>query len=69
MTPSDVSKDSIYLAGWKCENGHGYRMRVCDRVAAADAGVENTCPVCNINSWTSFAEKGTTPIIFEVLEE
>tara|TARA_R110000824_G_scaffold256814_1_gene445850 strand:+ start:770 stop:976 length:207 start_codon:yes stop_codon:yes gene_type:complete len=65
MTPSDVSADSVFLAWWKCENGHSYRMRVCDRIAAADAGVKNNCPVCDINSWTNWAEPGTSPQIGE----
>ena len=64
----DITPESEFLAWWKCPDGHGYRMRVCDRIASAEAGVKNNCPVCNIDNWTTYAEPGTTPII-EAIEE
>tara|TARA_R100000664_G_scaffold6800_2_gene11859 strand:- start:491 stop:709 length:219 start_codon:yes stop_codon:yes gene_type:complete len=66
MMPDSISPTSTFLAWWKCENGHAYKMRVCDRLASAQAGVKNNCPVCNISNWTDYAEAGTTPIVGDV---
>jgi len=64
MRPEDVTEDSTFLAWWVCPQCEiDYRMRVCDRVAAADDGVLETCPACNLENWTKYAEPGTAPII------
>ena len=69
VSMEDVTPESEFLAWWKCENGHSYRMRVCDRIASAEAGVKNNCPVCNIDNWTAYAEPGTSPVISPVVED
>ena len=61
VSMEDVTPESEFLAWWKCENGHSYRMRVCDRMESASAGVKNNCPICG--DWANWAEPGTSPVV------
>ena len=63
VTMYDVTPDSTLSVWWRCEQGHNYKMRVCDRVKASADNCKCNCPVCNINNWTKYAESGTTPVI------